>query len=126
MRCSVNFRGSWAPTLEWRLHDGNREADEQPRDVTDWANIVIVPNANISSSLIVTPNSTSNLSYYSCKMYFKLESSGQVVSANNTPDYSFQWKSPLIISLPKKVISPTHWKIITTNDAKNVNGKCVQ
>src|SRR6218665_3270612 len=113
MRCSVNFNGNWAPTLEWRLHEGNGETEE-PIDHTDRANVVTISNANISSSLTIVLNSTSKSSFYSCKVYFTSENNSQMVTANNTPDYKYEWKSPLVLSLPKTGIglSPTQWKVV--------------
>ncbi len=127
MRCTVNFRGNWVPTIEWRLHEIDGATDEEQSDLTDEANVVIVPNANISSSLTIILNGSSNSSYYSCKIYFKSESSNQIVTANNTPDYNYEWMSPLVTSLPKTVISPTQSKGFTTDDsAKEWNGMRVQ
>ena len=117
MRCAVNFRGSWAPTMEWRLHECNGSTDEERSDLIDEANVIIVTNANISSSLTIILNGSSNSSYYSCKIYFTSENNSQVVTANNTPAYNYKWKSPLVTSLPKTVISPTQFKRFTTDDS---------
>src|SRR6218665_1875990 len=112
MRCAVNFRGNWVPNLEWRQHRYNGETDEAPMNLTDWANVVIVPNANVSSTLALILNATVVASFYSCKIYFREANGSQMVTARNTPDYIPMWKSPLVIVIPS-----TKWKETTTNNS---------
>lgn|SRR6218665_1939405 len=121
MRCTVNVRGSWTPTLEWRLHGCNGETDEETTDLTALTNVVIVPNVNISSTLTIPLNTTSNSSYYSCKIYFSSVSKIQTLTANNTPNYTYIWNSPLVTSFPKTLMHSTQRNWMITNDsAKNM------
>ena len=121
MRCTVYYTGSWTPTLEWRLHEGN--TDEEPKELTVSATVVIFPNANISSTLSILLNVTSNSSYYSCKIYFtSISNIVETVSANNTPDYYYIWDSPMV-----KVMPSTQWKEMKTdNSANEMSGKSMQ
>ena len=126
MRCTVNFKGSWTPTIEWRLYEGNggTETDEEPTDLTDRANAEVFPNANISSTLIIALAATSNSSYYSCKIYFPSVglNNSELVTARNSPDYSFIWTSPLVTSIAKPVDLATQRDRITNDySANNLN-----
>ena len=125
MRCTVYYcnTGSWAPTLEWRLHEGNTDEEPTELHVTVSATVVICPNTNISSTLSILLNATSNSSYYSCKIYFKPENNiVEMMTANNTPDYIYVWKSPMV-----KVTSSPQWKDITTDGSVNrMSGMCKQ
>src|SRR6218665_1937872 len=112
MRCAANFRGNWVPNLEWRQHRYNGETDEAPMNLTDWANVVIVPNANVSSTLALILNATVVASFYTCKIYFTVANRSKMVTARNSPDYSRLWKSPLVIVIPS-----TKWTRMTTSDS---------
>ena len=121
MSCTVNFRGNWTPTIEWRLYEGNVGTDEEQTDLTDLADNEIVPNAGISSTLIIALAATSNnySSYYSCKIYFPLVNNSELVTASNSPDYGFIWKSPIVTSLPKPVEPATQREQMTNDDSAN-------
>src|SRR6218665_574593 len=113
MRCSVKFRGSWTPTLEWKLNEDNGETV-----LITWANVVTSPNVNISSTLSILLNATSNSSYFLCKIYFTPVNNIEMMTANNTPDYNYIWKSPMV-----KVVPGSEWKEMTTDDSANqMNG----
>src|SRR6218665_635307 len=86
MRCRVKFKGSWTPTLEWRLNE-----DNGGMELLTWANVVTFPNVNISSTLTIPLNASSNSSYFSCKIYFTPVSNAEMMTANNTPGYMYIW-----------------------------------
>ena len=119
--CTVNFRGNWTPTIEWRLSEGNggTEADEEPTDLTDLADNEIVPIAGLTSTLTIALAATNNSSYYVCKIYFPSVNNSELVTATNSPDYSFVWKSPKVTSIPKPVEPATQWNEMTNDDSPN-------
>src|SRR6218665_1023409 len=107
MRCSVKFRGIWTPTLEWSLNEDNGETEQ-----ITGANVVTFPNVNISSTLTILLNATRNSFYFACKIYFTPVSNIEMMTANNTPDYTYIWKSPMVTVIPA-----TQWKEMTTDDS---------
>ena len=91
MRCRVKFRGIWTPTLEWSLNEDNGETEQ-----ITGANVVTFPNVNISSTLTILLNATRNSFYFACKIYFTPVSNIEMMTANNIPDYTYIWKSPMV------------------------------
>src|SRR6218665_2879921 len=97
MRCSLNFRGNLAPTMEWRYQ--RRNGDTESRVNTDklMVETEIIPNTNVSSTLTVIINATYDASFFTCKTYFPWDNTSNPNStATNAPDYSYTWNSSVI------------------------------
>ena len=103
MRCSLNFRGNLAPTMEWRHQ--RRNGDMESRVITQMVENEFIPNTNISSTLTVIINGTYNASIFTCKTYFQWDNTSSTNStATNAPDYSYTWNSSAIFVSSRKLV----------------------
>src|SRR6218665_3426856 len=89
MRCSVKFRGYWTPSMEWRHH---RE-DENGRAIA-VDEVVEIENCNVTTTINIILNSSTNNSYFSCKIFFAIQKHRRLANATNVLDFNYLWKSP--------------------------------
>ena len=91
MRCSVIFRGYWTPSMEWSQH--GEEENGRVREVDE---VVDNGNCNVTTTINIIFNSSTNNSYFSCKTYFAIQKHRCLANATNAPDFNYLWKSPEI------------------------------
>lgn len=94
IKCNVDFRGFWAPSMEWNQHGG--DFGPQGNRVTDGIETVISPRQSITSKLTIAVNSSEDGFYYSCKLYFVKYNGTQVTTAKNVPNFTYTWNSSVI------------------------------
>src|SRR6218665_3956325 len=98
MRCSVNFRGNLTPTMEWRQLGGPGDIDEHYRIVAEMAETTVIPDTSIRSTLPIVLESNYNATFFICKTYFQWDNTSTTkFTATNATDYSYTWKSSVII-----------------------------
>lgn len=78
LACSVNFRGNWAPELELS-HNGS--------SVVDGIGVLVVPNQNVSTILIIPRNNSACAGNYSCTTKFHLRGKPTQTTDNSVPSY---------------------------------------
>lgn len=49
LTCSVDFRGNWAPTIEWREYSNDVE-----KVISAGYNTIVIPNVRVSSTLVTS------------------------------------------------------------------------
>src|SRR6218665_506708 len=125
MQCRVNFRGNWAPTMEWRQHQVNADINES-RLVSNVADTVAIPNSSITSTLTVLIDSTNYESYYSCRTFFTWHNGKLRTNATNVPDFSHTWIANWTLSARQTTTSltdsPTTSKDTTVQNTKESKG----
>src|SRR6218665_54603 len=95
MHCSVNFRGMWAPTVEWIQHRVNDKEEEQT--IIHEASTVTLLNTNITTTLNYVHNA-SETTYFSCRLFFQRYNGSDRATATNLPEFTYTWKSPKLVS----------------------------
>src|SRR6218665_1584627 len=94
MKCSVNFRGMWSPTVEWKRHIvKDKDGKDDKRSVLHGVTTAIVVNSRVTSTLIYVSGS-SKAAYFSCRIFFQWHNGSVDVTATNLPTYTYTWKSP--------------------------------
>lgn len=78
LTCSVNFRGNWAPELELS-HNGT--------SVVDGVNVFVVPNQNVSTTLIIPCNNSACAGNYRCTARFHIRGKPNQTTDNSVPSY---------------------------------------
>lgn|SRR6218665_1640118 len=101
MQCNLNFRGFWAPTMQWTRHDGDGLADGTNREVGGVIKMQTIPNSNVTSSLTVSRDSLGEGTFFSCRIYFERKSDGiLIMNATNVPDFVYVWNSSVYSNVP--------------------------
>ena len=88
LTCSMEFRGNWAPTIEWK-----EQSDHNVKILP--VNITTVPNQRVTSTLIMEVQDGSR--NYACSAKFHLSGKPNTTTAGNVPDYKRSWTSPMFI-----------------------------
>lgn len=100
LRCTVAYRGNIAPVLQWRRHQHGSETGGEVITKGIQANTAAGPNISSTVDIVVSP--TKNDIYYSCMIFFTSyefsKSSYASMVADNAPEYSYTWTSPIVKS----------------------------
>lgn|SRR6218665_490527 len=104
IKCNVDFRGFWAPSMEWTQH-GLGFGPEGKR-VTAGIDTVHYYNQKVTSKLTIALYSSTD---YSCKIYFTNYSGTEVTrpTANNFPDFTYTWNSSVLYASDSSTSSKT-------------------
>ena len=95
MQCSVNFRGMWAPTVEWKQHTVDDNKD-QHTIIYDASTVTLI-NARVTTTLKYVYK-LSEFTYFSCRMLFQRYNGSLHATATNLPEFIYTWKSPTFLS----------------------------
>ena len=88
LTCSMEFRGNWAPTIEWK-----EQSDQGVKFLS--VNVTTVPNQRVTSTLVMEVQDGSR--NYTCTAKFDLSGKPKTTTATNVPDYKRSWTSPIFI-----------------------------
>ena len=91
IQCNINFRGFWAPSVEWTQHGDNSKPEGEP--VADGVEQLRNPSQSITSTLTIAVQSSADGFYYSCKLYFVKYNGIEVTTAKNVPNFTYTWNS---------------------------------
>jgi len=83
MTCSINYRGSEAPTLSWSQDNGD--------DLTQHVTNSLVQNSTVTSTVLITANERTNGSWFTC-------SAGRT-QLNTSEVLEVFWASPAVTQL---------------------------
>ena len=105
MQCSVNFRGMWTPTVEWKQHIEDDEQGEDDQEVVlHGVSTITVLNSSVTSTFTyVSGPSKTRPTYFSCRIFFQWHNINVNATANNLPNYTYTWKSPRLVQHREKL-----------------------
>src|SRR6218665_1726022 len=89
LTCSIEFRGNWAPTMEWKEHMSDGEII-----LSMGVNTVTVPNGRVTSSLVMgVQRGRRN---FACTTKFDISGKPVRTTATNVPDYFRVWTASVL------------------------------
>jgi hypothetical protein len=102
LTCNVEFRGNWAPTMEWI-----EQSSHGVKVLSVGVNTITVPDQHVTSTLVLEmPESSRN---YTCTTKFDIRGKKIYTTATNVPDYIRVWTSPVgLLSKTQGLINQIH------------------
>lgn len=88
LRCSIEFRGNWAPTMEWK-----EQSNDGEKVLTLEVNTVTVPNQSVTSTVVMKVQK--GIRNYTCTTKFAIGGKPLHTTATNVPDYNRVWTASL-------------------------------
>jgi len=89
LTCSIEFRGNWAPTMEWK-----EQRNDGEEVLSVGVNTVTVPNHRVTSTLVTKVQEGSR--NYSCSTKFDISGKSPYTTATNIPDYNRVWTASVL------------------------------
>lgn len=82
LTCSIEFRGNWAPAMEWKEH--SNDGDEI---LSVGVNVVTIRNQSVTSTLAMKVQEGSR--NYTCTTKFDISGKPSKTTASNVPNYTY-------------------------------------
>ena len=105
MQCSVNFRGMWAPSIEWKQHMENEDEDGKEGEGDQLIELHAVSTETVfnsrATSTLIYISGSSKATYFTCRVFFKGYTFSmdirKVHVATNLPNFTYTWTSPRLV-----------------------------
>ena len=114
MSCSISFYGNWAPLMQWSIINGSH-----------LSAVFVSTNGRVSSTLTINTTAQMDGQQFIFTTYFSLPSSSLAVTANNIPEYNYNWISNALKAFGKIYAYISHLNSPTTKPIfENIFLKC--
>src|SRR6218665_603987 len=88
LTCSIEFRGNWAPTMEWKEQTSHGEIV-----LSVGVNTITVPDERVTSSLVMEVQRGRR--NFACTTKFDISGKPVRTTATNIPEYNKTWVSSM-------------------------------